>query len=308
MASRRLALLFALALSVLVGHAVQDEGTARPVRPGGTNYVGSGVSCVDDTTRTTCTMSVASGSIGTAEITDGSVALADVNTAATLAGNPALAAGQCYWALTGVICEGATANTAELLLEPADPLADVTVTIPAAPITVSGVLNKTTTTVQTCSTSTIFDLYRVTVPANLLGTTGLINVVITGDWLQNQASTTSWTFTVLYGGTTMFAGTSALIGQDADRAPFVLNLTFASAGATNSQVITGSMATSSRGTPTTGIGTITTSATAMSLVGALAGTAAEDSTTALDLAVRVTHSVNDAATCTRLRTAVSSLL
>jgi hypothetical protein len=53
MADRRLIL--GLLVPVLLGHAVQDEGTRLPVRPEGTNYVGSSVSCADDGTRTTCT-------------------------------------------------------------------------------------------------------------------------------------------------------------------------------------------------------------------------------------------------------------
>lgn len=53
----------------------------------------------------------------------------------TLAGNPALSAGECVFSTDGsgggLICEGSTADTNEALLIFADPSADVTITVPA---------------------------------------------------------------------------------------------------------------------------------------------------------------------------------
>lgn len=70
MVSKRLAagVLSVLSLSVLVGHYIQDEGVARPVRQGGTNFIGAGVSCVDNagSVRTDCTIAGGGGGGGNA--------------------------------------------------------------------------------------------------------------------------------------------------------------------------------------------------------------------------------------------------
>src|SRR5436190_11437999 len=47
---------------------------------------------------------------------------------ATLAGNPAMNAGECRFATTGIICEGSTANGFETLFTVTNPSADRTVT------------------------------------------------------------------------------------------------------------------------------------------------------------------------------------
>lgn len=69
--------------------------------------------------------------VTTGIITDNTVALADVAHTITLASNPALASGQCFWSTTGIICEGSTANTIEILLNFTDPVStDKVITFP----------------------------------------------------------------------------------------------------------------------------------------------------------------------------------
>lgn len=82
-----------------------------------------------------CTLDAST--VGASQITDDSVAFADVAHNITLGGNPALAASQCYWASTGIICEGSSANTVETLLTFTNPTTDRTITFPDSTGTVS---------------------------------------------------------------------------------------------------------------------------------------------------------------------------
>lgn len=66
--------------------------------------------------------------VSTSEITNDTITEADVNNSYTLAGDPALAASECWFATTGIICEGSTANGFESLLTFTDPTADRTIT------------------------------------------------------------------------------------------------------------------------------------------------------------------------------------
>ena len=80
------------------------------------------VRTIDDTL--TC------ASVTTSDITDNTIAFADIDHSITLAGNPALGASEAYFSTTGIIFEGSSADTNELLLDAADPASDITVTIP----------------------------------------------------------------------------------------------------------------------------------------------------------------------------------
>lgn len=82
--------------------------------------------------------------IVTGEIVDGTIAYADVDATATLAGNPANGNSSVWFATTGLIFEGSTSDTFESLITVTDPTADRTFTIPNAdsnpvqPLTCSG--------------------------------------------------------------------------------------------------------------------------------------------------------------------------
>lgn len=69
--------------------------------------------------------------IDTTEITDATIAQDDINDTATLASN-SLPANACYFATTGIICEGATADGNDGLLVSANVTADRTWTLPDA--------------------------------------------------------------------------------------------------------------------------------------------------------------------------------
>ena len=98
--------------------------------------VGVTADCIDDATVANDSLtagSLAAGSVATSEILDDTVAFDDVNHTITLAGNPALAANQCFWSANGIICEGSSggADNIELLITVANPTgSDKTFTIP----------------------------------------------------------------------------------------------------------------------------------------------------------------------------------
>jgi hypothetical protein len=73
---------------------------------------------------------IAEGAVGSSEIANGGVEWVDSYGGYTLAGDPALNGSRAYWASTGVLFEGATANTYEGLLTVADVTADRTWTLP----------------------------------------------------------------------------------------------------------------------------------------------------------------------------------
>lgn len=76
------------------------------------------------------TCDIDSGVVGTAELTDSSIAQVDIDDSATLAGNPAFGNSSVWFATTGLIFEGATSNSNEGLLIAADVGADRTWTLP----------------------------------------------------------------------------------------------------------------------------------------------------------------------------------
>jgi hypothetical protein len=66
--------------------------------------------------------------VGTSDITDDTISWPDINYTATLASDPAFLASECWFATTGIICEGSTANTFETLLTFTNAAADRTIT------------------------------------------------------------------------------------------------------------------------------------------------------------------------------------
>lgn len=75
---------------------------------------------------------IATGAVATAEILDATIAMADIDSTATLAADPALSANGYTFGTTGWIYEGATANGFEGVLTAADATADRTWTLPDA--------------------------------------------------------------------------------------------------------------------------------------------------------------------------------
>lgn len=101
------------------------------------NYVGgiscgTGISgCPSSGEGTTGTIAASLGTaIDTNEITDGTITYPDVNATETVGGNPTFTSGAVWFGTTGLLFEGATANTSEGLLTAADVTVDRTWTLP----------------------------------------------------------------------------------------------------------------------------------------------------------------------------------
>ncbi len=95
--------------------------------PLGVDASGNVEGCTVAATGTVSSVGSGTGLTGGVITTSGNLSL---DYSATLAGNPALASGQSEFSSTGIIFEGATANSFEGLLTVADPTADRTYTLP----------------------------------------------------------------------------------------------------------------------------------------------------------------------------------
>ena len=121
---------------------------------------------------------LAASSVGTSELTDATVAFADINNLDTLAADPAYAASEAWFGTTGIIFEGATANTVESLLTVADPttsdktwtLPDVTGTLPVTTFSVNTTGQTAAVVGGTVGTPAVATLYDVSVTCTVTTT------------------------------------------------------------------------------------------------------------------------------------------
>lgn len=176
-----------------------------------------------------------------------------------------------------------------------------------APIQLPAVIHRVTSAVTFNNTNTIQTYLSVTIPDGLFLTGRILRVRCGGNQLLNSGTTTV-TLTIAYGGTTLFADTSAASTNDADRRPWFLEFDLV-AVSSSSQVLVGQFQTAAIAGltgPTTGTGDIWS--TAMT-AGHLRGTAAVNSDNAnRTLTVQWTHSVANAAVETVMDYAVVELL
>lgn len=115
-------------------------------------------------------------------------------------------------------------------------------------------LLKTTTAVTKNTTNTIQTLFTITLPSGLFLAGRVMRVRCGGTYLQNQATGTTWTWTIAYGGTTMFADATASVTQDVDRGGWNMDL-FLVASGNATQVLVGDIqfqTPTARVPPTTG--------------------------------------------------------
>lgn len=185
-------------------HASTTVGTAGQVL----TSAGAGT----PTWSTPSTGSVSSVATGTG-LTGGTITTTgtlSLDYSSTLAGNPGLAANQSVFGATGLIFEGATANTSEGLLTPANPTADRTWTLPDASGTIAllstgAALTKTddanvTLTLGGASATSLLNAASLT-----LGWTGQLSIA-RGGTNGNAAPTAGG---LSYGTGTAFAFTAA---------------------------------------------------------------------------------------------------
>jgi hypothetical protein len=184
-------------------------------------------------------------------------------------------------------------------------ISDRRVMVTQGPIT----LAKVTTAVTINTTNTIQTLLSCTLPSGLFLAGRQLRVRLSGNYLQNQATGTTWTFTISYGGTTMFADATASAAQDADRGGWYLDLTL-NASANAAQQLNGVVTFQTPGTKTAPTsGTAGDLAVTTSVDAAIRGSASVDSDAGDRVfKVEVTMSVSNANVETVMDAATVELL
>lgn len=154
------------------------------------------------------------------------------------------------------------------------------------------------TTQTVASSTTATDVVDVIVKGGTLGTTGQLYVDIPFEFLNNQATATTLTITITFGGTTFYSEVStAQTGSIALAHPGLISIILSNVNATNVNRMGGSVSMGNGVATTTGRGdmnTVIANATGFStpITGA---TGAIDTTTDQHLKVTITMSVNNAA-------------
>lgn len=153
-------------------------------------------------------------------------------------------------------------------------------------------LARTTTLVDVNNSTTETTLFTATVPAGVMGTNRTLRLQIDGDYLNNSGLTltTSETLRIYFGGSVIWADAGKAHAASANRKPLSITVRITNAGATNSQVLGGTITLG--GSPsTTGIGEYgDDEIDAQTAIGhATASPPAVDTTAAQTLSVSVQH-------------------
>lgn len=152
--------------------------------------------------------------------------------------------------------------------------------------------------VDVVNTTNETTLITYTVPAGLLsGTDRTLRLELHGDQLNNSGSSDTWTLRIKYGATTMYAD-STTWATNAVRMNWHCHAVVGNVSGASDQYVNAFFATSTRGGATTGNGELDGSGLSYQV---LSGTAAENSATALALAVTLQHSVANASTSFRMK-------
>jgi hypothetical protein len=171
----------------------------------------------------------------------------------------------------------------------------VAAALPSGPVLASG------TAVDVNTTTTETTIATAPIPAGGLGTDNAYDLEILGDYLNNGGGTSTIQLAVKYGSTTLWLDvTTAQTAVATVRHPFYMKVRLAGAHSANAQVVGGIVVLGTASAATTGTGDlaqIITNATGSH--SSFAGSAAENSATALNLVVTVKHSLSNALTSFR---------
>lgn len=169
-------------------------------------------------------------------------------------------------------------------------------------------LKKVTTPVVVNTTNVIQTLFSLTVPDGLLVAGQAIRVVCGGTYLNNSGGTAAWTWTISFGGVTIFADATAATASDADRGAWRIEFELVCQASTD-LILTGIVMMQTPGAKTaaaTGIGDL---AVVTHVNAPIAGVSTVNTDTGNnDLLVRVTHAVSNAAVETALELAYAELI
>lgn len=136
------------------------------------------------------------------------------------------------------------------------------------------------------NSTTTTSVYSCTIPANWMGSTGVVRTRMLGEYWHSVGAAASINLRIGLSSTTMYQDTSATFTASADSRPVWITFDIVNLGATNSQVLGGKCEISAP-TATTGQGDFATAATTDVVI---RGTAAVDTTSACTLDVYVKHS------------------
>lgn len=143
-------------------------------------------------------------------------------------------------------------------------------------------------TLDVANTTAETTIFSYAVPANELGTARKLRCEAGGDYLNNNAVSSTLRLRIKYGGTTIFDDTVAVSAFGATRRPWYLVFSLCANGSAGAQSLFGFLLLGTAGGATAGIGDIDTDE--VETMGPFFGTAAIDSTQAQTLAVTVTWS------------------
>jgi len=138
--------------------------------------------------------------------------------------------------------------------------------------------------VSVASTATNIEVFRHTLPANFLESTGAVRTRLLCNYLNNSGSNRNLTVRITFGSTVIFEDLLAITTGAATRA-LILEFTLGNRGISNSQILGGTMLLSGVTAPTTGIGGF-----AIGAGGAFTGTASEDTTLSKDIIIGISNS------------------
>ena len=158
-------------------------------------------------------------------------------------------------------------------------------------ISISGVIDKSTTTVTTTTTGSNVSLLSYSVPANTLGTAGVLRVRMGGTWLSGGAGRTV-NFIISYGGTNLWNATSG--AQAAGTVSWMIEFDLLANNSTTAQALVGRVTISPGATTnvSSGIGTLASVTTTPWAATTISGTSAIASTSAQTLSVTVNQSAS----------------
>jgi hypothetical protein len=161
--------------------------------------------------------------------------------------------------------------------------------------TIPVVLDRDVTQTTVANTSVETTVYSFSVPANTLGSTRMLRLILMGDHLNNSGSEVT-SVNVKFGSTTVAAYTQTYPTTSATRRAFYVCSEISAFNATNAQVAFTSFIQQPHGSPVgiTGACTSVLQGTVGSYQFAEHCSVAEDSTGALTLAVTVTHDTANA--------------
>lgn len=143
-------------------------------------------------------------------------------------------------------------------------------------------LARSVTDVDVTNTTTETNMFTYTVPAGLLGTNRILRLSLLGTYVANSVTPTM-SFRVYYGATLMYADTIFGLGATAFLGGWEFIFHLSARNATNVQELNARLLFGNRAACVTGIGDLGSSSSGAAHP--IEGTAAEDSTTALDLRV-----------------------